>query len=99
MFGIAVIICAVIVAVFAYFIAPDSSPYANRIIPEIANKKPGFSIHLLQLKTENRFIVHNDFFERLLNGEEDKYSFIPVTSYKIKADSLVAQKYIDESVT
>jgi ABC-type dipeptide/oligopeptide/nickel transport system permease subunit len=98
-FGIVVIVCAIVIAVFAYFIAPDGSPYANRIIPEIANKKPGFDIQLLQLKKEKKFIVHSNFFEKLLSGEEDKYFFIPITSYEIQADSLVAQKFIDEGVT
>jgi peptide/nickel transport system permease protein len=84
--------------VFAYFIAPDGSPYANRIIPEIANKKPGFEIELLRLKKSNA-ITQTNFFDKLLNGEEDAYLFIPVTSYKIIADSLIAQKFIDEGVT
>ena len=38
----------VLVAVFAYFIAPDPSPYANRIILEIGGKKPGFEQILLK---------------------------------------------------
>ena len=86
-----------IIAVFAYFIAPDGSPYANRIIPEIANKKPGFEIELLQLKKSN-VVTQTSFFETLLNGKEDVYLFVPITSYKIIADSLIAQKFIDEGV-
>lgn len=86
------------VAVFAYFIAPDSSPYANRIIPEIANQRPGFQIELLQLK-KNKISTHTDFLERLLNGKEDEYFFVPVTSYNIQGDSLIAEKFIDEVVT
>ena len=65
-FGIVVIIIAFVVAVFAYFIAQDDSPYANRIIPEIANKRPGFAIHLLQVKRDSNQIVHTGFFEKLL---------------------------------
>ena len=41
-FGILVIIIAVIIGIFAYFISPDPSPYANRIILEIGGEKPGF---------------------------------------------------------
>lgn len=40
--GLVVIIIAFVIAVFAYFIAPDPSPYANRIILEIGGEKPGF---------------------------------------------------------
>ena len=98
-FGIVIIILAVIVAVFAYFIAPDSSPFANRIIPEIANKKPGFSISLVQVKKTNDISATADFFSRFINGEEDKYSFVPVTAYSIRQDSLHAQKFIDDGIT
>ena len=41
-FGLLVICLAVGVAVFAYFIAPDPSPFSNRIIVEINGQKPGF---------------------------------------------------------
>jgi peptide/nickel transport system permease protein len=97
-FGIVVIFCSLIVSVLAYFIVPDDSPYANRIIPEIANQKPGFKIELLQIKKTNT-LAHTNFFQRLLVGKEDEYFFVPVTSYKIKRDSLIAQKFIDEGIT
>ncbi|MCH5689771.1 hypothetical protein LWM68_39430 [Niabella sp. W65] len=41
MAGLVVIIIAVFTAVFCYFIAPDGSPYSNRIILEIGGEKPG----------------------------------------------------------
>lgn len=99
MFGISIIICSVLTAIFAYYIAPDGSPYANRIIPEIANQKPGFAIDLLRLKKENVITTHNNFFQRLVSGEDDKYFFVPVVSYLKSADSIIVQKYVDESVT
>jgi peptide/nickel transport system permease protein len=37
-----VIVITVLIAVFAYFISPDPSPYANRIILEIGGEKPGY---------------------------------------------------------
>ena len=42
-FGLVMILFSVFVALFGYFIAPDSSPYANRIILEIGGEKPGFT--------------------------------------------------------
>ncbi|MEP6844444.1 MAG: ABC transporter permease [Panacibacter sp.] len=98
-FGMVVIVAAIILAVFAYFIASDSSPYANRIIPEIANKKAGFTIDLLQLKKGDDTIEQTGFFERLLNGSPDAYNFVPVVSYTTKKDSIVAEKFIDDSIT
>lgn len=98
-FGIIIIIIALIIAVFAYFIAPDNSPYANSIIPEIANKKAGFTIQLIQIKKDSGAVDHVNFFEKLLSGEPDAYNFIPVVSYSKATDSIMAQKFIDDGIT
>jgi len=98
-FGIIIISSAILLAAFAYLIAPDNSPNANRIIPEIANKKPGFKILLLQIKKDSSLINHINLFQKIISGEDDQYFFVPVTSYQIKRDSLIAQKFIDEGVT
>ena len=93
-----VVIASFLMAVFAYFIAPEHSPNANRMIPEIGSMKPGFTIQLLQVKRIGQ-TPHTSFFEKLIGGEEDEYTFIPITSYQIKSDSIYYQKYIDEGIT
>lgn len=97
-FGIAIIIIAFIFAVFAYFIAPDGSPNANRIIPEIANQKPGFSIDLLRLNKQVD-INQPGAFGQLLNGKEDVYDYVPIVSYRRQKDSIVVMKYVDEGIS
>jgi len=52
MAGLVVIILSVVVSVGCYFIAPDSSPFANRIILEIGGEKPGFTKQFLLVKRE-----------------------------------------------
>ncbi len=96
--GLILICCAVLLAVFAYFLAPDHSPNANRIIPEIGSKKPGFNILLLKVKRDTR-IEESGFFERMINGTEDTYTYIPVVSYSFKKDSIIYQKFVDEGIT
>ena len=88
---------AVIVALLAYFIAPDGSPYANRMVVEIGGKKPGYQQQFLLLKKE-KDVAHSNIFHRLLNGQEDDYTYIPVSSYLQKDDSLIVQKFIDEGL-
>jgi peptide/nickel transport system permease protein len=97
-FSLYIIVAAFLMAVFAYFIAPEHSPNANRMIPEIGSMKPGFSIQLIQVKRIGQ-TPNGSFFDRLLNGKEDSNTFIPITSYVIKGDSIYFQKYIDESIT
>ena len=93
-----IVAAAFLMAVFAYFIAPEYSPNANRMIPEIGSMKPGFTIQLLQVKRIGQ-TPHTSFFEKLIGGEEDEYTFIPITSYQIKSDTIYYQKYIDEGIT
>ena len=97
LFGLIVIGAAVVVAVTAYFIAPDPSPDANRIIVEIGGRRPGFRQLFLLLKKE-RQPAPVGFFSRLLNGREDRYEYIPIDSYALQGDSLIVQKFIDEGV-
>ncbi len=97
-FGLIVITLAILVAIFAYFIAPDPSPFANRIIAEIDGKKPGFTQQFIKVKKE-REIAATSFFQRLINGKEDIYLYIPIHSSEKKGDSIIVQQFIDEGVT
>ena len=96
-FGLVIIILALIMAVFAYVIAPDTTPDANRIIVEIAAKKPGYKQQFIKIERDvqtSSSSLSNFFF-----GKEDRYQYIPITSYKQKADSLEVEKFVDDGVT
>src|SRR5580704_11006635 len=77
LFGLTVISLSVLIAVFAYFLAPDGSPDANRIIVEIGGRSPGFRQLFLLVKKE-RQAPSVGFFHRLLFGREDPYDYIPI---------------------
>ncbi len=96
--GLILIAGSLLLALFCYFIAPDNSPNANRMIPEIGSKKPGFTALLLRIKRD-KYIHHAGFFHRLMNGAEEQYQYIPVTAYQLSQDSIVYQKLVDEGVT
>ena len=95
--GIIIIAAAVLLAVFAYFIAPDNSPFANHMTVEIGGKNPGYRQQFLYIKNE-RQPANTDFFSRLLYGKQEAFTAIPVTGYLQKDDSVVVQRYIDEGV-
>jgi len=95
--GLIIIVLAIITAIFAYFIAPDHSPYANRIILEVRKQKPGFTKTFLKIPRQN--IVKEGFFHRLLYGTNDQFEFIPINNFRyINKDSIVAMKFIDDGV-
>ena len=98
MFGLAVICLSTLIAVFAYFISPDDSSFANRQILEIRTEKPGFKQSFLKLKKE-REVSSTNFFNRLISGSEDKYHYIPISGSERKGDSIIVQKFIDEDVS
>jgi peptide/nickel transport system permease protein len=96
--GIIIICISAFVALFGYVIAPDNSPYANRMIPEIANQRAGFSIQLLRLKKEEN-ISNENFFEKIFSSKKDHYDYVPILSFSKKNDSVEVLKYVDEGVT
>src|SRR6185503_15925639 len=98
LFGLIVIGLALFVALTCYFIAPDSTPNANRMIVEVGGRRPGFHQQFLRLKKE-RTTLHPSFFQRLLSGREDVYNYIPIDSYQQQGDSLIVQKFIDEGIS
>jgi ABC-type dipeptide/oligopeptide/nickel transport system permease subunit len=98
MFGLIVIAASIVVAVTAYFIAPDDSPDANRIIVEIGGRKPGFHQLFLLLK-KDRPPAPVGWFHRLLHGREDRYDYIPINECFVRpALGVTAAVYVDEGV-
>ena len=96
-FGLVVICAALIVAVIAYFVAPDGSPDANRIIVEIGGRKPGFSqLFLLVRKQSPPPPV--SFVHQLMYGREDAYDYLPINSCLLQGDSVIVEKFIDEGL-
>ena len=95
--GLIIIVFTILIAIFSYFIAPDSSPYANRIILEIRKQKPGFSKTFLKVPREN--FTRTGFFQHLMNGSNDEFELIPINSHRgVNKDSIAVLKYIDDGV-
>src|ERR1019366_4362273 len=95
MVGLIIIILSVLTGVFAYFIAPDNTPNADRQIVEIQAQHPGYKQLFLRVKKE-RVIAATGLFTQLLYGKEDAYNYFPINSYTVEGDSVIATKYIDE---
>lgn len=97
MAGLFMIGLSILIALFSYVIAPDPSPYANRIILEIGGEKPGFTQNFLLVKKVQP--GEAGFFSRIFSGKPDEYDHIPITSYYKANDSIIAERFIDEGVT
>lgn len=86
-----IILCAFI-AVFAYFIIPDKTPYANTQILEISTRKPGFEVDMLLVPKQN-VVENKGFFSRLLHGQPSQYRQIPFDSLKIEKEKTIVYVY------
>ncbi|HEX3079295.1 MAG TPA: hypothetical protein VHQ04_02490, partial [Puia sp.] len=97
-FGMVIIVLSLLMALFAYFLAPDHTPYANRMVLEIGGQKPGYHQDFLLIKKQQD-IARASFLQRLFSGRDDRYDWIPIDSWKQQGDSLIVRKSIDESVS
>src|SRR4029453_15422247 len=98
MFGLVVIALSVVLAIFAYFVSPDPSPYANRIILEIGRQRPGHQQPFLKVRKEKN-VPARGFFSWLISAKGEKWYYVPIVGYQLNHDSIVVQKFIDESLS
>ena len=87
-FGLFFIILAVIVAILGYLILPDSSPDANEMTLQLNMLHPMSSIEVLKVRKDKN-ITSINVFNRMINGEENPYTIIPLNSFKFNKDTLI----------
>ena len=87
LFGTFIILCSIACAVFAYFIAPDKSPFANEMHLELGTLRPGTEVSFLRVPKLNT--TNASFLDQLLGGKVSNYKAIPVSSYT-KYDSTIS---------
>tara|TARA_S200000501_G_C20858474_1_gene758655 strand:+ start:677 stop:1756 length:1080 start_codon:yes stop_codon:yes gene_type:complete len=88
-FSASYIIFLILVAVFAYKIAPDSTSNANQMHLSIHSNPPGFEVNILKLFSEEKEAKETSF----LKGETNNFQEIPIKDYKILSDGVLIQPY------
>lgn len=96
--GIVLIAIALFLALFAYWLAPDATPNANRMTVEIGGKKPGY-IQQFFLMSKPGMPVQTNWWERTWFGIVDTLQYQPIEGYSTAGDTLVLQKWIDDGIT
>ena len=95
-FGIFVIGIAIFVAIFGYFLAPDSTPNANDQITEIAFKNPGFQTKILAVR-KNQPTPELGIINKLLFGEQNVKNLIPINNFSFYKDTIKVEIYNGEN--
>lgn len=93
--ALTIIALGIVSGIFAYFLAPDSSPGANHMMLEISGEKPGFRMQMLALR-KYPAVEKVGFWQHLLYGQPSRFAEIPITGYTFRDDSLDVQQFIDE---
>ncbi|MBS1772077.1 MAG: ABC transporter permease [Bacteroidetes bacterium] len=94
--AISIIILTVIIAVFAYVLAPENTPNANRMIVELGARQPGFEKQLLLIPKATT--TEGNKLNNWLYGTASNYNATPINSYRFKNDKIIIQHYIDEDM-
>lgn len=91
MFGLWVIVFAVVLALLAYAVAPDNSPMSNEQILQLETHPPGFSILLFHKPKEN--FEATGILKGLKSGFDKGYEPIPILDYHFGKDSMTYSEY------
>ena len=83
----------VLVALFAYVIAPDDSKNANQMHLSIHSKSPGFKVEMLTIPSEGN---EENSFSDLFFGKNIKDTEIPISSFSIQNNSLQIIEYNED---
>ncbi len=97
MISLYVIGAACLLAIFAYPLAPDNSPDANRMLVELGARPPGFSRQFLKVPRGN-VGPKKTAIARFFTGTVPAFNLIPVNDFFFARDTLVVQHYIDDGI-
>jgi ABC-type dipeptide/oligopeptide/nickel transport systems, permease components len=95
--GLCIILFTCLVAIFAYQLAPDDTPYANQMIVELGARQPGFKKDLLLVPKTLQHQQSNSFTE-WFSGTPTNYLAMPMNGYSFTADKVMIRHYIDEGM-
>lgn len=93
-FSFCFLIVCLLIAVFAYALAPDKSRNANQMNLAIHSKNPGFRV--LVLIIPNPAEPKQSVFNRFFFGEEHASFEIPISAYRLLPDGIEITEYTAE---
>lgn len=90
-----IILCGLI-ALFAYFIAPDASKNANQMHLSIHSQGPGFEVAMLTIPANQP--SQESWLSKKFTGERVRDTEVPLQSYELTQDQIRYVQYTGEGV-
>ncbi|MCT8340543.1 ABC transporter permease [Flavobacteriaceae bacterium TK19130] len=81
-----------LLAIFAYAIAPDHSENANQMHLSIHSKSPGFTVNMLTIPVA---VEQESWLKSFLFGERNANTEVPVSSVEVRDTTIVATLYTE----
>jgi peptide/nickel transport system permease protein len=92
-FGLMVIILAILLAILGANIRKDKTLMANEMLLSIAAQKPGFKVCMLKINKGKEIEGANFFKQLFFGGTENPYKYIPIVKFRFKGDELYYVEY------
>lgn len=92
-FGLFVIMLAILVAILGANIRKDKTAMANEMLLPIAAQKPGFKVTMLMINKGNTIEASNFFNQLFFGGNENPNKYIPISKYRFKDDEIYFNEY------
>lgn len=94
-FSLCYLLLCVLLAVFAYAIAPDKTRNANQMHLSIHSQTPGFKVKMLEI---DGHLDTKHTLSSFFTGKQSVSSFIPISSYSIESDTLKVVEYTESGI-
>ena len=94
--GLILLLLFVLAGAMGYLFIPDQSPHANEQHVEIATRKPGFKVQMLQI-TRNEKSVDHSLWQKMLSGERPSNQMIPISAYRFENTDIIITEYTGET--
>ncbi|MCW3126712.1 MAG: hypothetical protein JWO03_2370, partial [Bacteroidetes bacterium] len=96
-FGLGVIIATFLAAVFAYQIAPDTTPDANEQTLAIAMSPPLTKARFLKIRKPVKNTIDGNYLQRFFGGSPSLYESVPIVAFRMKYDLIYVDVYKGKS--
>ena len=87
------LMCCVLVAIFAYAIAPDNSRNANQMHLSVHSKSPGFTTQMLTIPSK---VEQDSNFSVFFFGKKSADTEVPISDYEVTDSGLEITEYTSD---
>lgn len=94
-FSLGFLTLCVLLAIFAYALAPDDSQNANQMHLSIHSKNPGFSVKMLSIPAA---VEEQNVFTAFFFGKKNADTEIPISKFSLNENSIEITEYTSDAV-